>query len=156
MTARVVSASEAEILSSVHAQCFSEVWSAPYIASLLATPGTFACLSECQNGFILMRVAGDEAEVLTLAVAPAARRRGVAAELLTTAAIHASRVGAAVVFLEVDCTNLPAIALYKRLGFVEVGRRKGYYPGHDGARNDALVYRGGIPLSRVGNCMQLG
>lgn len=143
-------------LSQLHAQCFAEVWSASYIASLLATPGTFAMLDECRTGFIILRVAGDESEVLTLAVTPAARRRGVASELVTNATLHASVVGVKAVFLEVDSANSPALALYKRLGLVEVGCRKAYYPVTAGHYHDALVLRGEVPLPRVSNCMQLG
>ncbi len=146
--------SDAPFLAALHAQCFAEVWSEDSIAALLATPGTFAVGT--QAGFILMRVAGDESEVLTLCVTPAARRRGMASALVLEAAKHALKLGAERVFLEVNATNLPAIALYKRLGFAEVGRRKAYYTRADGQRDDALVLRVEIPLLRVGNSMQLG
>jgi ribosomal-protein-alanine N-acetyltransferase len=89
-------------------------------------------------------------------VTPAARRRGIASALVLEAAKHAAELGAERVFLEVNATNLPAIALYKRLGFAEVGRRKAYYLGTHGQRDDALVLRVEIPLLRVGNPMQLG
>jgi [ribosomal protein S18]-alanine N-acetyltransferase len=146
--------SDAGFLASLHAQCFDEAWSTESIAGLLATPGTFAFAAE--EGFVLMRVAAEEAEVLTVGVRPAARRRGVAASLIRSAVEHASEMGANLVFLEVDCTNLPAIALYKRLGFTEVGRRRAYYAGADGKFRDALVLRSEIPLPRVSNCLQLG
>lgn len=146
--------SDAQSLAALHEQCFSEIWSAESIAALLATPGTFAV--EAQTGFILMRVAGDESEVLTLCVTPAARRRGIASALVREAAKHALELGAERVFLEVNSANLPAIALYKRLGFAEVGRRKAYYAGTEGRRDDALVLRVEIPLLRVGNSVQLG
>jgi len=156
MSVQKVEPGDEVFLSSLHAQCFSDVWGAAYIASLLATPGAFALVDDCRTGFIIMRVGGDEAEVLTLAVAPAARRRGVASELVASAVLHAERVGARSLFLEVDCTNFPALALYKRLGLTEVGRRKAYYSGPSGARHDALVLRGEVPLPRVSNRMQLG
>lgn len=146
--------SDARLLASLHAQCFTETWSAESIAALLEAPGAFAFV--VQDGFILMRVAGDESEVLTLCVTPAARRRGIASALVLEAAKHAADLGAERVFLEVNATNLPAIALYKRLGFAEVGRRKAYYTSAAGGRDDALVLRVEIPLLRVGNPMQLG
>jgi ribosomal protein S18 acetylase RimI-like enzyme len=93
---------------------------------LLALPGTFAFLAdgEC-GGFVLVRTAGGEAEILTLAVAPAARRRGIGSALISAACRHAQEMGAAAMFLEVSRTNEPAKALYTRLGFREVGLRKG-------------------------------
>jgi len=118
------------------------------VAALLATPGSFAMVDD--GGFILVRAAADESEVLTLAVVPAARRRGIATALVLAAAQRAAEVGAGVIFLEVSTANLPAISLYKRLGFAAVGCRKAYYAGAHGVREDALVLRAEIPLSRVG------
>jgi len=149
-------ATEARLLASIHAESFSDLWSAEWIATLLSQPGTFAGLSEDAQGFIIFRVAGDEAEVLTLAVRPAARRRGTATALVEDGAREAFQRGAKVMFLEASCTNLPAIALYKRLGFVAICRRKAYYTAADGHRVDAIVLRSEIPLPRVGKGLQLG
>ncbi|MEI9885650.1 MAG: GNAT family N-acetyltransferase [Rhizomicrobium sp.] len=135
-------------LAAIHAQCFSDAWSAAAIAGLLATPGSFAFAGE--DGFILVRAAGGEAEVLTLAVAPVARRHGTGTALVEAAADHALRLGAQTLFLEVGVANLPARALYRRLGFVEAGRRKGYYRAAAAAPQDALVLRSNLPLSPLG------
>jgi ribosomal-protein-alanine N-acetyltransferase len=86
----------------------------------------------------------EEAEVLTLAVIPAMRRRGVAAALLRRAMAEAAARGAGALFLEVSTRNAAAQALYRRFGFIEVGRRRRYYP--DGS--DALVLR--VELSAAG------
>ena len=154
MTMRLVGIGETAELARVHAQCFAEVWNAEAMAALLATPGTFAMVAE--GGFIMVRAVADESEVLTLAVIPAARRRGIATALVSRAAERAAEVGAGVMFLEVNAANLPAISLYKRLGFTTVGHRKAYYAGTHGMREDALVLRTAIPLSRVGICLQFG
>jgi ribosomal-protein-alanine N-acetyltransferase len=155
MTMRLLAdASEAGLLAGLHAQCFADAWTAESVAALLINPGAFAVAGS--DGFILVQVAGDESEVLTLCVTPAARRRGIASALVLQSAKHAAALGAERMFLEVNATNLPAIALYKRLGFVEVGRRKAYYLSTHGCRDDALVLRVEIPLIRVGNPMQLG
>jgi len=146
----------ARLLAAIHAECFSELWSPDWIAGLLAQPGSFACLAQDESGFIFIRTAGDEAEVLTLAVKPAARRRGIASALVAEGAKQAQKQGATAMFLEVSCANLPAIALYKRLGFNEVGRRKAYYAAHGATPEDALVLRVEIPLLRVGKSLQLG
>ncbi len=90
---------------------------------------------------ILARVAADEAEILTLAVAPPSRRAGLGAALLRAAMRHAGRVGARTMFLEVAVTNGAARALYASFGFREAGLRRGYYI--DGT--DALVLRSGFP-----------
>jgi [ribosomal protein S18]-alanine N-acetyltransferase len=154
MTMRRADIGDADDLARIHAQCFTEVWNAAAVAALLATPGTFALVADA--GFIMVRVAADESEVLTLAVTPAARRRGIATALVLGAAERAAEIGAGVMFLEVGVANIPAISLYKRLGFATVGHRKAYYAEAHGMREDALVLRAQLPLSRVGNSLQLG
>jgi ribosomal-protein-alanine N-acetyltransferase len=145
---------DAILLARLHAESFAESWSAESFAALLEQPATFALIAN--DGFILVRVAGDESEVLTLAVRPAARRRGIASALLIEAAKLAEERGAKAMFLEVGAANSPAIALYKRHGFAQVGCRKAYYAAPGGEREDALVLRVEIPLARVGNGLQLG
>ena len=156
MTVRSADIGEAPALAALHAQCFHEIWNAAAITELMAAPGTFALIDADQTGFILVRAAGEECEVLTLAVTPAARRRGVATALVRAAAERAAEANAAAMFLEVNATNNPAITLYKRLGFAQVGLRKGYYAVPHGMREDALVLRASIPLLRVGFFLQLG
>jgi [ribosomal protein S18]-alanine N-acetyltransferase len=145
---------DAALLARLHAECFAEPWSAESFAALLEQPATFALITN--DGFILVRVAGDESEVLTLAVRPAARRRGIASAVLIEAAKQAEEQGAKAMFLEVGASNSPAIALYKRFGFAQVGCRGAYYAVPGGGSEDALVLRVEIPLARVGNRMQLG
>lgn len=112
-------------------------WSAEDYAAFLQTPGVFVVLAEGASpgagprGFALGRTAGDEAELLMLAVAPAARRRGVASRLAGMMLAYAAGSGARRCFLEVAENNAPAQALYARLGFAAVGRRAGYYSDKD-------------------------
>jgi len=94
----------------------------------------------------MARVAADEAEILTLAVEPAARRKGMASALLAEAARRAREQGAAAMFLEVSTANRAARALYERLGFTTVGRRKSYY----GGERDALILKRDLPLAQAG------
>jgi ribosomal-protein-alanine N-acetyltransferase len=131
------------LLTALHASAFADVWTTQAFRDLLATPGTFAI--HLQEGFILIRVAGDEAEILTLAVKPEARGRGVGRALLRAAADHAARLGAVRLFLEVGADNPAALALYAGQGFSRVGQRKGYYDGRD-----ALILRAELPLSQSG------
>jgi len=107
------------------------------------------------GGFVLVRVAGHEAEILTLAVAPAARRRGIGLALVVAACRHAQKMGAGASFLEVGERNESARSLYQRLGFHEVGRRRGYYQSAGGSNEDALIFRVEFPLSTVGNGQRL-
>lgn len=151
----LLDSSAAGLLARLHAAAFRDAWSREWIEKLMAQPGVFACLAG-ESGFVLVRVAGDEAEVLTLAVEPAARRRGLASALLATASQVAQNRGVRSLFLEVGCRNLAAITLYKRLGFIEVGRRLGYYAAPGGEPEDGLIMRVEIPLLRVGKSLQLG
>lgn len=135
-------ASDAAPLAALHAACFPDAWDAAAIAQLLGTPGTFALYH--QDGFVLARTAAAEAEILTLAVAPAARGRGLGRALLQAAIKQAHATGAQTMFLEVGADNPPALALYAGLGFVQVGTRKAYYSKHSGG-SDALVLRLSLP-----------
>lgn len=124
-------------LAALHAAAFDRPWDAGAFATLLDQSGVFAV--EEADGFILMRVAADEAEILTLAVRPGARRRGLGARLVGQGAVAAAARGADRLFLEVAEDNAAARALYARAGFVEAGRRPGYYQQADGSRRDALL-----------------
>ena len=132
----------APVLAAIHAAAFvgAEAWDAALFARQLAMPGVFGLLHP-DAGLLLARLAADQAEILTLAVAPPARRRGVGMELLRKAAAEAAARGGATLFLEVSAGNAAARALYAAAGFRQVGRRGAYYA--DGS--DALVLA--LPLS---------
>ncbi|SFS34267.1 GNAT family N-acetyltransferase [Brevundimonas viscosa] len=126
-----------ERLADLHASAFEAPWDAAAFTALLVQPGVFA--AERPDGFILMRVVADEAEILTLAVRPSARGQGLGGELTAEGLARARARGAERAFLEVAEDNAAARALYARLGFSEVGRRRGYYGGPEGRRRDALL-----------------
>lgn len=93
-------------------------------------------------GVATVNVATDDAHLLDLAVAVAHRRRGLGSELLRSVRAAArDEQGATAMTLEVRASNAAARALYRLLGFDEVGRRPGYYPdgGPDGGREDAVI-----------------
>lgn len=129
---------QAERLAALHATAFDAPWTAAALADLLGQAGVFAV--EAPEGFVLMRGVADEAEVLTLAVRPEARGRGLGGQLLAQGVARARAQGAARVFLEVAEDNAAALALYRRSGFAEAGRRRGYYGRPDGSRRDALLF----------------
>ena len=120
------------------------VWTRQEIGELLASPGVRGCLFEGAEGvagFVLWRVAADEAELLTIAVHPDERRRGAGRVLLEAAIDGAREAGAAVLLLEVGEDNPAARGLYDGRGFSTVGRRVAYYRRGDATKADALVMR---------------
>ncbi len=123
-------------MAAIHATSFPvpECWSADAFARHLALPGVFGLL-DAVGAMVLARVAADEAEILTLAVAPPARRAGRATALLRAAEQCAAAAGAHAMYLEVATDNRPGRALYEAAGYREVGARRGYY----GDGTDALV-----------------
>jgi [ribosomal protein S18]-alanine N-acetyltransferase len=127
----------AQALAAIHAEAFDAPWPAEAFAALLAQPGVM--LEATPDGFVLMQAAADEAEILTLAVRPAARRKGVATALVEMAARRAELAGAGRLFLEVAEDNVAARALYARLGFEPAGRRPRYYARPEGPAVDALL-----------------
>lgn len=133
------------VLAALHAEAFEDAWSESSIGELMAMSGALALLAELDSegalGFLLCRQAGSEWEVLTLAVRPAARRRGIGTALVAALCAAAEAAGGEAVILEVALDNDGARLLYDRCGFVEVGRRPAYYA-RPGARSvDALVLR---------------
>ena len=150
MTLRFALAEDAEALQALHAQAFDRPWSAAEIERLMRVLGGFALVAgdSAAEGFILMRVVADEGEILTLAVAPAFRRRGVGRRLVDAGAAEAARRGARTLFLEVAEDNPDAIALYEATGFAPAGLRRAYYARADARPADALVLS--RPLNTAG------
>lgn len=148
MTLVATSTAHAQAMALIHAAAFPppERWGPDEIAVQVSLPGTcgLICLlpvpsgpGESGGGFILFRIVADEAEVLTLAVSPECRHRGLGGRLLQAALDGAQARGALRMFLEAASENTTALSLYAGAGFAQVGRRSGYYP--DGS--DALVLR---------------
>lgn len=111
-------------------------WSAPELADLADAPGGFAVTRG--HGFGIGRAVAGEAELVTLAVDPGARRRGIGRALLDDFEAAACLRQATSAFLEVAADNPAALALYASAGWSETGRRRGYYPRPGGAM-DAIV-----------------
>lgn len=120
---------------------FGEAWTAPQCAGLLPMAGVWLSIASEGDetvGFALARIVAREAELLLLAVKREAQRHGIGALLLQRFVEIARRRDAQRLHLEVREGN-HAVNLYKRLGFVEVGRRRNYYNGRDGQVYDALT-----------------
>ncbi len=127
-------------MASLHARCFEtpRPWSAAEFTSLQEMPGIICDGSA--TGFILGRIAGPEAELLTIAVTPEARGTGRGAKLVKQYHTRAKALGATESFLEVAATNAAAIALYLKSGYKKTGKRPRYYRTPDGQTIDALVF----------------
>ena len=131
-------------LAAIHASAFARPWSTLDFERLIAergviADGLFLGRAGKPAGFVLSRIVLDEAEILTVAIAPEARGKGHARPLLVHHLDALSRRGVTRVHLEVEEGDGPAIALYRRLGFQETGRREGYYQKADGTRVSALT-----------------
>ena len=134
---RPVHPSDAGELARLHASGFQAAWSETDFLRLLDGEGVFGLLAPAV-GFALVQAAADEAELLTIVVAPERRVRGDARALLTAALREAEARGAAQMHLEVAVDNAAALRLYQAAGFAQAGVRRSYYARENG-RVDALV-----------------
>lgn len=143
MNLRLATPEDAPSLAAVHAQAFDRPWDESDFEGVLEADGVFGFVVEADDpaGLLICRRVLDEAEILTVGVAPWARRHGAGRALMAAAIGVASAVGAEVLHLEVDVDNAAAVSLYESLGFVRSGLRKAYYDRGAGARGDALVMR---------------
>jgi len=132
---RVAEVADCDVLSEIHASAFRRGWSDAEFESLLVQPGVHALLAHFRSrvgrqvaaGFVLYRLISEEAEILSIAVMPERRRRGIGRQLIEEALRHSYREGARDIHLEVEDSNVAAIALYRGVEFRESGRRTGYY-----------------------------
>jgi ribosomal-protein-alanine N-acetyltransferase len=92
-------------------------------------------------GYFLLLYAVDEAHLLDVAVAAERQGEGLGRWLLDKASLRSRENGMRSVLLEVRPSNERALLVYRQYGFAEIGRRKGYYPAHEGKREDAIVMR---------------
>jgi ribosomal-protein-alanine N-acetyltransferase len=147
---RAVTLGDVALLARLHGECFDDPWDGPAFLRLLERSKTFALLcgeaETYSQAFILVQVAADEAEILSLGTAPSARRKGFAQALVHASADEAARLGAIAMFLEVAEDNLAAIALYARIGFAVCGRRTHYYQRREERAVDAVLLRTGLAL----------
>lgn len=139
---------DAAQLASLHAAAFRRGWSAEEFERLLIDPNVVADRAMAGSrlaGFVLSRLAADQAEILSIAVAAPDRRRGIARKLLDVHLRRLAAYGATALFLEVDERNAAACRLYAGFGFDEVGRRTSYYHDAGAEAGTALVLRRSLP-----------
>lgn len=140
-------------LAELHHAAFppGEAWSVRQFKDLMAQDSVMA-RAIVQGGEIvsavLIQIAADQAEILTLATAPDHRRSGYAAQLLDMTEREMASRGIEIWLLDVAADNAPAINFYQRNGFSTDGHRRGYYKRLDGKRVDAILMS--RPMARQG------
>jgi len=141
---QALDANHAPRLAEIHGTAFTRPWDTLEFERCLADRNIFADGVFLRGrgepvGFVLSRRAVDEAEILSVAIAPEARGFGYARPLLDRHLQTLAQAGIRDVFLEVEEGNRPAQALYRGHGFREIGRRAGYYARPDGTRAAAIT-----------------
>ena len=127
-------------IAALEAATFSFPWDEASIRAELENPLALWLVAKGEDGTVLGYVGSqtcfEDADILNVAVVPAARRRGIAAALMRELEIRLAPKGVERITLEVRASNIPAIRLYEGLGYTQVGLRKGYY---EKPREDALI-----------------
>ncbi|HJZ19763.1 MAG TPA: ribosomal protein S18-alanine N-acetyltransferase [Bradyrhizobium sp.] len=135
---------DAARLAQLHGASFHRGWGEAEFEGMLTEHNTLVHRLRIGRkiiGFAVSRMAADEAEILSIAVAPDHRGRGLSRELLLTHLGHLAGRGIRTVFLEVEENNQPARRLYARAGFAIAGRRERYYREANGQQLNALLMR---------------
>lgn len=135
---------DASAIALLHGRLFSPPWTTLEVAQLMVHPGAAAFVAqgaagEGVAGYILGRVAADEAELLSIGVTMAHRRQGIARNLMQALAARVREMGATRLYLEVSAANPGAVALYQVQGFTRIGVRRGYYRLPGQPAEDALL-----------------
>jgi ribosomal-protein-alanine N-acetyltransferase len=135
---------DAARLAQLHSESFHRGWGETEFEVMLAERNTLVHRLRSGRriiGFAVSRIAADEAEILSIALAASQRGRGLSRDLLLTHLGHLAGRGVRSVFLEVEENNQPARRLYERAGFTVIGRRERYYRQVSGEQLDALRMR---------------
>lgn len=145
MNYRIVPMSSAHLdaVEALEKICFPEdPWSRQIFEEALMNKNTSSLLALAEDGsvlgYLLFTAVLDEGDVDNIAVAPAARRQGIASALLEEFRRYGRKHGLANLFLEVRPSNTGAAALYEKLGYREAGRRKNYYLN---PKEDAIIMK---------------
>ena len=138
---RKMEAQDVSRIAELEKLCFSDPWSENSISSELSNPLSCWLVATCDGnvaGYVGSQTVLDCSDMMNIAVDPAYRRQGIAERLVEKLVEGVREKGAICLLLEVRASNSPAIALYEKLGFVQVGRRPNYYRN---PRENALILR---------------
>jgi [ribosomal protein S18]-alanine N-acetyltransferase len=130
------------VMNAAFGDAYGEAWTRSQCAGILPMEGVTLTIAEDGSdllGFALYRIVLDDAELLLLAVSPAAQGNGVGRKLLSQFIDQSKQMGASKIHLEVRDGN-HAIRIYEAAGFAPAGRRRNYYRGADGLQHDALTF----------------
>lgn len=141
MTLQAMTHAHVAQIAGLEKLCFSDPWSEKSVASELDNGLSLwlvALEGETVAGYVGSQTVLDETDMMNIAVHPDFRRRGIAQALVESLVKQLRQRGSRCLTLEVRASNSPAIALYEKLGFQKIGRRKNYYRD---PREDALILR---------------
>lgn len=143
MLIRRMTIEDVQAVVEIEKKCFSLPWSEKSFEDSITREDTIflVCEEDVITGYIGMYVSFDEASVTNVAVSPEFRKRGYGEQLVTAAKKEAKEAKADAIFLEVRVSNEPAISLYKKMGFEELGIRKKFY---EHPVEDAIIMKVGI------------
>ena len=133
--------SHVQPIAEIEKLCFSDPWSVNSIGSELKNPLSLWIVAEDNGkvaGYVGSQTVLGEADMMNLAVHPDYRRQGIGEELVQQLIYRLKQQGSHILMLEVRASNAPAIALYEKLGFYQVGRRPNYYTK---PKEDALILK---------------
>ena len=136
-----MTAAHVNAVAALEKACFRDPWSEKSVAGELDNPLSLwlvAMEGETLAGYIGSQSVMGESDMMNVAVDPAFRRKGIAQALVSSLVTELARAGNHSLALEVRASNAPAIALYEKLGFRQIGRRPNYYRN---PREDALILR---------------
>ena len=143
--------SDASALAEIHAEGgFAGSWSPSEFESLLADRAVITDIASDSRktdvlfGFVMSRMAADEAEILTIAVRRKSRGNHIGQRLMDAHMARLAGFGIKTLYLEVEEDNHAALTLYEKTGFVTAGLRKGYYRKPDGGFANALIMKLGL------------
>ena len=135
-TVRSMTEYDLDAVLAIERGSFSIPWRREHFEHEITSPHSFPSVSDCNGtvvGYVCLMSLFEEAQILDIAVAPKQRGKGIARLLMDHAAAVALEKGAELLALEVRASNISAITLYERCGFVRTGIRSKYYEGKDDA-----------------------
>lgn len=141
MEIRTMKQGDAAQLAQLEQMCFSDPWSENAFLYELKNPLSLWLVAEDAGriaGYVGTQTVLDQSDMMNIAVHPDYRRQGIGEKLISQVIPMLNAKGSKSLFLEVRTSNAPAISLYEKMGFIQVGKRKGYYRN---PREDALILR---------------
>ena len=143
MLVRRMTIEDIQAVAEIEKKCFSLPWSEKSFEDSISREDTIflVCEEGSITGYIGMYISFDEASITNVAVSPEFRKKGYGEQLVAEAKLAAKESNAESIFLEVRVSNEPAISLYKKMGFEELGIRKKFY---EHPVEDAIIMKVGI------------